>query len=394
MKIILSILSSFILQICIAQNVSFEAKILDNNNKPIPYATIFLQSSKTATTSNFDGEAKLVVNKKILPDTLVLRHIGFETQKFYLNEENIDSFKHIVLKEKLNELDIVEIRAYTAEQIIALAIENIDKNYYKNIYFVDGFYRQAHKENDKYVRLIECFATVKEDISNRKSTAQKEQFYISKIRRSNVYERNGDKHGDHLADLFLENPINYAHSSFLNKQAYRLYNFSFENYGFTDTIKIVFQNKAWQNPENKSGYILINRKDYAVVEMEIVSTKNHFDKTNNKSNWKFQNGTYKVSYEKHEGIYLCKSSSKYYNHYVLNEFTQNIDYIVEEYFDWDRKTLNIMQKVENLNFKSFSNLYSKIYNYEPSNWKFIRPNKKIISDLNSFMDLEKQFEDD
>ena len=177
-------------------------------------------------------------------------------------------------------------------------------------------------------------------------------------------------------------------------------------------------NKAWTEAENKSGYVLINRKDYAIVEMEITSTKNKFDKTYNKSNWKFQNGTYKVQYEKFDGKYYCKRSSKYYNHYVLNEFTDNVEYIVEEYFDWwsdiddiiyigkqnSSPNLTDVSKDNNGNitrseikiFKPLTNLYSQEYKYDKwwNNWIKPKLSQKIIDDLNSFMDLEKQYEDD
>lgn len=385
-----------------AQNLRFSAIVLDAQNEAIPYATISLKNAKVATTSNLNGRFELVFPKENLNDSLVIRHISFEPKMIHFTQETIDSLETISLKTKSNDLLQVEIRAYTAEQIIEKVIDAIPINYAQGYYYLDGFYRQAHQENHKYVRLIECFATVKEDISNRNSTTQKEQFHISEIRRSNVYERNGDKHGDHLVDLFLEDPINYAHASFLNKQAYRQYDFTFENNGFEDVIKIYFQNKAWTLPENKSGYILINRADYAVVEMEIVSTANPQDISYNKSDWKFQNGTYKVQYEKHDGKYFCKRSSKYYNHYVMNEHTKNVEYVVEEYFDWYQRTFNIMEKVADFPFKSMTNLYSRPYNYKidtyyknSNSWdKIPKLDQKIIDDLNSFMDLEKQFLDD
>ena len=228
MKSFITILFILLFQINYAQNLSFESKAIDENSKTIPYVTVFLQKNQAATTSNFDGEVKLVINKKALPDTLVIRHIAFETQKIFLTSENINAFEHVILKDKLNEVGFVEIRAFTAEQIIKKAIDSIYKNYYAETFTLMGFYRQAHKENDKYVRLIECYPIVKEKIYDRNSTVQKESFHIEWIRRSNVYERNGDKHGDHLVDLFLEDPINYSYALFLNKHAYRLYDFSFD----------------------------------------------------------------------------------------------------------------------------------------------------------------------
>lgn len=419
MKENLLIIFCFLSTLVIAQKpIVIEGKIMNLQNDAIAFATISSQKTFVATTADFEGNFKLVLSEKSLPDTLIVRHISFESKKYYLTKNTINSLSEIVLNTKSNEVGTIEINALTPEQILKKSIEAISINYADGFYFASGFYRQAHKENNKFVRLIESFLEVKEDIRNRNSTAQKEKFRIENIRRSNVYERNGDKHGDHLVDLFSEDPINYTHSSFLNIQSYQLYNYSISNSSNVNLYKIFFQNKPWNEAQNKSGYLLINKTDYAIVEMEITSTKNAQYKKEHLSNWKFQNGTYIVQYKKYGAKYYCHQSSKYYNHYVLNEHSKNVDYLVEEYFNWwnlDEEIISLgkttkdptitevfidengeKEREQIKKYKANSNLYSLEYNYDKHWNQYIQPKleQKIIDDLNSFMDLEKQFLDD
>ena len=62
--------------------------------------------------------------------------------------------------------------------------------------------------------------------------------------------------------------------SFLNTNNVSNYLFSFLESKNTNQAKIFFQNKEWKMPKNKSGYIVINKEDFAVLEIEITSTQN------------------------------------------------------------------------------------------------------------------------
>lgn len=373
-----------------------EGKIIDSNSEAIPFATISSQKTYAATTTDIDGKYKLVLPENSIPDTLLIRHISYENKALYLTKNTLNKLKTIKLFTKSNEVGIANIYAYTTRTYLEKAIENLNNNYLTETYYLDGFYRQKHKENGKYVRLIEAMSLVEETIFDRGNEKQKEKFFISKIRRSNVYERNGDKHGDHFVDLMSENPINYTQVSFLNTNNIHNYDFSFLKSTNPLEVKIYFQNKTWQAAQNKSGFLTINKSDFAITSIEITSTKNTNHIKTNKSNWKFQNGTYQAKFIKQNEKYHCSKSSKYYNHYVLNEQSNNIDFIVEEYFEWFTfKTLQT--NPIDRKFSLLTNLYSKSYKYDADFWNNTKlPNsaQKVFDDLNSFKDLDSQFIDD
>lgn len=122
-----------------------------------------------------------------------------------------------------------------------------------------------------------------------------------------------------------------------------------------------------------------------------------------------------MKYEKKDNKYFLKESRKYYNHYVQHKNTQTVEYVVEEYFDWFSQNINqhvieetyiiehsytssgciSTEKKVPSKFKQLSNLYSLEYKYNKNDWQSIPKIKtKIISDLNSFKNLEEQFIDD
>lgn len=394
MKSNLFILFNLILLSVFSQKtLILEGKILDKQNEAIPFATISLQESLVATTSDLEGNFNLIFSSNNLPDSLVIRHISFTSKKLFLSENNFKNSINIKLETKENEVGVIEITAKTALNYIEKAISKIEENYISNTYYLEGFYRQIHKENGKFVRLIEAMANIKETIFERGNEKQKERFAIHNIRRSNVYERNGDKHGDHFVDLMSENPINYTQVSFLNLNNIHNYNFKKVANEKSTEEKIFFQNKVWQAPQNKSGFIVINKEDFAVLSIEIVSTKNPSYRAEQLSNWKFQNGTYSASFRKDKGKYFCSKSSKYYNHYVLNEYSNNIDFVVEEYFEWFTFDL-FKEKTSNKKYSLLSNLYSLDYKYNADYWREMilpKTDPKVFSDLNTFKDLERQF---
>jgi hypothetical protein len=397
MRITISFFFSLIITTVFSQKtIVIEGQIINEQNNSVPFASILLQESLAATTSDLEGYFKLVFSSNNLPDTLVIRHISFQTQKVFLTENPTKKDLRILLRIKENEVGTIEVVAKNAFSFIKSAISNIEKNYPSNTYYLKGFYRQKHKENGKFVRLIEATACVQEAISDRADEKQKERFFIEKIRRSNVYERNGDKHGDHLVDLMSENPINYTQTSFLNMTNIYNYDFKIVTSKKATEVKIYFQNKDWQAPQNKAGFIVINKYDYAIVSIEITSTKNPIYKTEHFSNWKFQNGTYRAEFKKEKEKYFCSESSKYYNHYVLNEHSSNIDFIVEEYFEWFTFDLS-KENQSNKKYSLLGNLYSLDYKYDPIFWRLLhlpKIDEKVFSDLNSFKGLEKQFEND
>jgi hypothetical protein len=68
------------------------------NNKPVPFATVYINGTTNGTLS--DSEGKFKINNISVPGEVIVRHISFKTKIFYLNEINFNDL-HIVLNKKM-----------------------------------------------------------------------------------------------------------------------------------------------------------------------------------------------------------------------------------------------------------------------------------------------------
>ena len=98
----------------ISQSISLIGKVVDANNKQIPYAHITNLNNKNSTVSNFSGSFSIYIN---LSDTLLISAIGYKSKKFKINTSNFDN-KIFILEENNNVLD---------ELVISSTLQLIEK---------------------------------------------------------------------------------------------------------------------------------------------------------------------------------------------------------------------------------------------------------------------------
>lgn len=127
-----------------AQNLS--AVIVDSaTQKPIPYVTVQLKDRGIIT--NEEGRFTFQLNKNTQEtDSLFISCIGYESIKKPLNQF---TEKTISLKAKAIELKevIVSNKNYTAEEIMDLVEDNLEKNYKKDLSKKRLFHRQSNFDN-------------------------------------------------------------------------------------------------------------------------------------------------------------------------------------------------------------------------------------------------------
>ncbi len=137
-----------------AQTLS--SRIVDSiTQKPVPYVTVQLQ--KKGVITNEEGRFSFLLDANITEnDSLFISCIGYESIKRPLNEFN-ESVIH--LRPKAIELDavIVSNKQYTADDLIDLVKDNIDKNYTtdyskKRLFFRESQYNYLNKTNYTFVK--------------------------------------------------------------------------------------------------------------------------------------------------------------------------------------------------------------------------------------------------
>ena len=166
----------------IAQSLS--SKILDSVTKnPIPYATVLIK--KKGVITNEEGQFTFLMDESIqATDSLHISSIGYESL-----DKPISEFteKVIYLSPKAIELRevIVSNKNYTAEEIVEMAQENLEKNYRKELAKKRLFLRQSDDN-----RILKTDYTIKEstiDALNKSfldsviSTVPKSDSYYSEM---------------------------------------------------------------------------------------------------------------------------------------------------------------------------------------------------------------------
>lgn len=365
-----------------AQVIEVNFYLLDKNSlEKVEFAFCYLKESKISTMSNENGFLSFHIPSKYNFDTLFFQHLSYNSHKIKIDEINDTIF----LERKDVNLNEVSIYALGALKIVENIIKNIPQNYNQKSHYNFGKYRQIHLENSIYTRFIEAFCFVHFEEMSYKN--QKENFLISEMRRSYNFERSGEQHGDHLVELFLENPLRYPSKSFLNQKNINKISWELENED-EQFYWILFQNKSSENTLNYYGKLKINKSDFAILYFEINSTPSIF--YNTKSNWKLITDYVNGSFIKTNDFYELASLKRNYVHEIYNDRMQSIESIIEERFIWE--TYNDKKDTPTQGYKKFTKLYNQRYTYQPQIWENIKIDDAIVNDLTRNKSLETQFQ--
>jgi hypothetical protein len=294
------------------------------------------------------------------------------------------------------------IIAENAKGVLLKAINNLKQNLFRDSLIQTGFYRQFHKENGKYVRLLESDVSVAINAKDPFMYAFHEQIQINQQRRSENYETNGDVHGDHLVDLLKENPFSYNKTTFLNPKNLDFFAPKFEHEDSAGYI-IKTQYKESSSAKLERARIWVEKGTYAITRIEVEKFPNPYyvkGKYAYDSRWKLLNEKDVVQLTKYKGRFVVSSLERVYNDDVLNRQTGQVDYVVEETFDlyfYNYDDANVSTKIKNGKYHDFTSLYTANYNYNDQFWNNYSMLKEhplahqIDTDLSHAKPLDVQF---
>ena len=377
--------------------------VLDKvSQQPLSLAAVQIKNSQLGALTDDNGYFELPAPKTNLGDSMRISFVGYTPQTIsianYLARDTI----MIYLEGQVNTKAEVPITALTAKSVLLRAITDLRKNFYKDSLVANGFYRQFHKENGTYVRLIEADVRVAFNIKNPVFYAVHELVEVNKLRRSENYETNGDTHGDHFVDLLKENPFSYNQRTFLNPKTINFFAPKFESEDSVEYI-IATQYKESSSEKLEKARIWVQKETFAILRIEVEKFPNPYylpPRYAPYSRWKLVNERDVIELEKRDGKYFVSSLERVYNHHVLNVQTRQVDYVVEEsfelYFD-EFENKNVGSIVNHGKFGNMTNLYFSKYNYDEKFWKddddlveYPLP-AQIKTDLEHAKKLEEQF---
>jgi hypothetical protein len=372
------------------------------DNKGIDYVAVQIDKSGLGVLTQEGGTFQIAVPERMLGNRLAFSCLGYKT--VYIDSSTYLHNDTLLIKLNISEttLNEFEFTSLSAKEILKRSAESLNKWMYSDSLLQDCFYRQYHKENGEYVRLIDAHVSIVENIIPNAPAGQlKERVRINEMRRSFVYERNGDIHGDHLTDLLLGNPLSYYKTSFLNVNNLAFYKpKTISDSGYQYIIFLRYRESSSDVLENIT--LWINKTDYAITRMENRKYPNPMFSGRNeyRGDWLFQNEVEVLETKQLNGRYFLSSFIRHYNHQIVNKISRNVQYVVEETFELtalQNHTTSIGVEIKKGGFNSFSSLYTMHYKYNPQFWQELNVEKRfpledyVKKDVEHEKLLEEQF---
>jgi hypothetical protein len=347
----------------------------DAGNTPLGTAAIQIKNTQLGGLSEDNGYFEIPIPKVNLKDSMKVSFIGYKPQAYSIVNYKEGDTLRVYLTSGAETKQEVTIVAYNAKGVLLKAIENLRKNLYVDSVIQTGFYRQYHKENGKYVRLLEADVSIAFNIKSPYKYSFHELMQVNKQRRSENYERNVDamNHGDHLADLLKENPFSYNKGTFLNPKMIDFFAPKFES---EDTAQFIIktQYKESSSAKLEQARVWVEKETYAILRIEVQKFPNpyyHKSRYSNESIWKLVNETDVVELEKRNGKFFVSALNRTYNHHVTNPKTGSVDFVVEETFDLyfdEYETDGVGALISKGKYSEFSDLYLTKYKYDSKFW--------------------------
>ncbi|HWB62155.1 MAG TPA: carboxypeptidase-like regulatory domain-containing protein [Chitinophagales bacterium] len=388
-------------------NIVLRGYIKDkDSHEPLSLAAAQIMNSQLGALSDDNGYFELPIPKVNLNDSLHVSFIGYQPQNLSIkNYKAGDTLRIMLGTEVLTKQEAV-IVATNARGVLLKAIDNLKKNLYTDSLIATGFYRQYHKENGKFVRLLEADVSVAFNVKNPYRYEFHELVQVNKQRRTENYERNVDanNHGDHLVDLLEQNPFSYNKRTFLNARNLDFFSPKFEE---EDTDHYIIKTQ-YKEPSSKTldrARIWVDKGSYAITRIEIEKFPNPYyvrTQYEKESIWKLVNETDVIELASINGKFFVSTLLRTYNHHVVDLKTGEVQFIVEETFQLYFNRFDTEKVGATINagkFQNGTNLYTANYNYEPGFWGAYKPLQEhpipdpIRKDLEHAKSLETQFEE-
>ena len=202
--------------ILVAQSFTISGSVIDaNTGEPLAYATVALKNEPFGTITNLAGDFDFHISKAYGESQMVISTLGYVNFNISVN----DALKQEVLLVKLEPghilLDEVLVTEdLSAENLLRIAIRNIEKNYPMSPVSMEGFYRDTKKVNGEYVALLEAAVNIydKDYSAPRDHTKLRERVSLVEVRRTHDHDYSLNKYFNKynvMEDLLLENNVKY-----------------------------------------------------------------------------------------------------------------------------------------------------------------------------------------
>jgi len=243
---------------------TLRGKVLTEDNVPISNVHIQVKGTNIGTVSNSQGTFKLKIPKKYCDSNLIFSHISY----FSIPQEVFCEKKDylVILPEKTFELDEVKVSAMSAQQIVANAILNLNKNYQIDSVNYTIFSRLTEQIENEPILIEESVFNLYHENKTRP------EFNVIKVRGCG-FDKLGEQRFDkaRLIDIHsTENHLMLRYiPNFLKKTKMRKYEYDLLDEIFDDDNSY-FVIDITSNEYLKGGIIHVNKDNFGIRYMKII----------------------------------------------------------------------------------------------------------------------------
>lgn len=248
-------------------NILLQGKLISKDSVNIEFAHIYLKNNYSkATVSNDEGVFLLTINHLSFTDSVVLSHVGFKTEKVAVSD-----FKSGFIVLEANVLPEFKVFDIQANELVKKAIINLDKKYFVTSYNAKGFFREIMLENNNGVLINEI--AFKSLLYQRESKNDKVE--IIKGRKSNDYRVFKTESIFGVPSIFAKEPVRVK-KEYLSIEGMNNYDYEIvtkTNFENNEVYIVEFSTKQCDECKNKQirfGKIIIDAKDYSILELEYT----------------------------------------------------------------------------------------------------------------------------
>ena len=244
-----------LIQVVVAQNLKISKKVIADKitKMPLPYVNVF--NGVDATVSNSEGLFSFVSNKNKIDFSFV----GYES--FETTFEAISKQDTVFLQSKainLEEVVVGDMLPYMKK-----VFQNIPKNYQITPYTENFFLRNVLKRGNEIERLQDIYGKGSRSAMFTNSDKIIFSIEVLNMRKTGVLAKSD-------AIYFKLPDFNEFNGMLIPPLDSKYVAFREEKVADTSFKKINFEGKGSDVPgQNKTGYFIINKADYAIVEYFI-----------------------------------------------------------------------------------------------------------------------------
>lgn len=313
------------------------------------------------------------------------------------------------------QLGDVEIHYYSPEEVLRRAISMIHENYEDSSYISEGFFRSYKNVNGNWRSLMEARSNVLFRLHSKDSTLlADEAFAVEAFRCLPFVNPLEDFYSDEYADLMTENPIYHLEGSSLSPQAYDLFTYTFDpiapdslyiinyyarNYS-TETHGIAnYRGSALFGEASEKGTIVIDSRNFAILKIEKVSTRNPAYTYHKRNNFIYPSAAYTIEFN--NAYQLCEYSEvngKYYISKLMYAFANNFydtfswskAYTIASYFEWYGGNVSYIMTPELASeFEQYRNIDNCPVTSDPAVWSNELPDFYFQKGTDVYSGLQK-----